>query len=99
MNNITRDEISDYINQKFGLTKKDCNSIVNDLLDEIISGLINNSIVKIHNFGTFRLRKKNPRIGRNPKTKKEVMISSRNVITFIPSKKILNEINTTFNER
>ena len=97
MNNITRDEISDYINQKFGLTKKDCNSIVNDLLDGIISGLINDNIVKIHNFGTFRLRKKNQRIGRNPKTKKEVMISSRNVVKFTPSKKILNILNSNIN--
>ena len=97
MNNITRDEISEYINQEFGLTKRDCNSIVNNLLDEIISGLINNSIVKIHNFGTFKLRKKNPRIGRNPKTKKEVMISSRNVVTFTPSKKILNILNSNIN--
>ena len=97
MNNITRDEISEYINQEFGLTKRDCNLIVNDLLDEIISGLIDNSIVKIHNFGTFRLRKKNSRIGRNPKTKKEVMISSRNVVTFTPSKKVLNILNLNIN--
>ena len=99
MSNVTRDEISEYIYQEFGLTKRDCSVIVNDLLEEIISGLITNSFVKIHNFGTFKLRQKKPRIGRNPKTKKEVMISSRNIITFVPSKKILNEINTTINER
>ena len=99
MNNITRDEISEYINQEFGLTKKDCSNIVNDLIEEIISGLIKNNIVKIHNFGTFRLRKKQPRIGRNPKTKEEVMISSRNVVSFTPSKKILNKLNSTINER
>ena len=99
MNNLTRDDIAEYINQKFGLTKRNCSEIVNNLLEEIISGLIKYNIVKIHNFGTFKLRQKKPRIGRNPKTKKEVMISSRNVITFTPSKKILNEINTTINER
>ena len=99
MNNLTRDDISEYINQKFGLTKRNCSEIVNNLLEEIISGLIKNNIVKIHNFGTFRLKQKNSRIGRNPKTKKEVMISSRNVISFTPSKKILNGINVPINER
>ena len=99
MKNISRDELSEYLNQEFGLTKRDCNEILNDLIEEIISGLINNNIVKIHNFGTFKLRQKKPRIGRNPKTKKEVMISSRNVITFTPSKKILIEINKTIDER
>ena len=93
MNNITREDIADFINNEFGLTKKDCNNIVKDLINEIIEGLIKNQIVKIHNFGTFKLRKKNARIGRNPKTKEEVMISPRNVISFTPSKKILNEIN------
>ena len=99
MSNITRDEISEYINQEFGLTKKDCSDIVNDLIEEIISGLTNHGIVKIHNFGTFRLKQKHPRIGRNPKTKKEVMISARKVVTFIPSKKILNKLNSNVNER
>ena len=93
MNNITREDIADFINNEFGLTKKDCNNIVKDLINEIIEGLIKNQIVKIHNFGTFKLRKKNARIGRNPKTKEEVMISPRNVISFTPSKKILKEIN------
>ena len=94
MNNITRDDISEYIYQEFGLSKKDCNDFVNDFLDQIINGLIENRIVKIHNFGTFKLRKKNARIGRNPKTKEEVMISERNVISFIPSKKFLNNLNS-----
>ena len=93
MNNITRDDISDYINQEFGLGKKDCKEIVNDIIESIISGIIKNKVVKIHNFGTFKLRKKNARIGRNPKTKEDVMISARNVISFIPSKKILKKLN------
>ena len=93
MENVTREDIAQYINEEFGLTKKDCNKVVNDLIDEIINGLIRNKIVKIHNFGTFKLKKKNARIGRNPKTKEEFMISERNVISFTPSKKILKEIN------
>ena len=59
---------------------------------------MNNKIVKIHNFGTFKLKRKNSRLGRNPKTKEEVIISERNVITFIPSKNILKKLNENFND-
>tara|TARA_Y100000746_G_C15254827_1_gene347121 strand:- start:130 stop:423 length:294 start_codon:yes stop_codon:yes gene_type:complete len=96
--NITRDDIADYINQQFGLTKKDCGDLVNDILDEIIIGLNKNQVVKIHNFGTFKLKRKNARIGRNPKTKEDVMISPRNVISFVPSKHILKKLNENQNE-
>ena len=93
MNNITRDDIAEFINNEFGLTKKDCNNLVNDIIEEIIEGLKEHNIVKIHNFGTFKLRRKNARIGRNPKTKEEVMIAPRNVISFFPSKHILKKLN------
>ena len=93
MNNITRDNISEFINNEFGLAKKDCDDIVNELIEQIIVGLINHRIFKIHNFGTFKIKQKKSRIGRNPKTKEEVIIQERNVITFIPSKKILLTIN------
>ena len=93
MNNITRDDIAEFINNEFGLTKKDCINLVNDIIEEIIKGLNEHKIVKIHNFGTFKLRRKNARIGRNPKTKEEVMIAPRNVISFFPSKHILKKLN------
>ena len=53
--NITRDDISNFINSEFGLTKKDCNDIVNHIIEEIIIGLKKDKIVKIHNFGTFKI--------------------------------------------
>jgi integration host factor subunit alpha len=93
MENVTRDDIAEFINHEFGLSKKDCNDIVNDIIDEIISGLKESSSVKIHNFGTFKLKHKKERIGRNPKTKEDVMIQPRNVISFIPSKKIVTTLN------
>ena len=98
MNNITRDDIANYINSEFGLTKNDCNDLVKDIIEDIIIGLNKNEIVKIHNFGTFKIRKKNARKGRNPKTKEEVIISPRKVISFIPSKNILRKINDLINE-
>ena len=99
MNNITRDNISEFINNEFGLAKKDCDDIVNELIEQIIVGLINYKIFKIHNFGTFKIKQKKSRIGRNPKTKEKVMISERNVITFTPSKKILLTMNEKLNEK
>ena len=98
MNNITRDDIAEFINNEFGLTKKDCSNLVYDIIEEIIGGLNEKKIVKIHNFGTFKLRRKNARIGRNPKTKEEVMIGPRNVISFLPSKHILKKLNN-FNDQ
>ena len=97
-NNITRDSIAEFIHQEFGLTKIDCNHFVNDLIEEIISGLIAYKLVKIHNFGTFKIRNKKERIGRNPKTKENFMISSRNVISFTLSKNSLNIINKNLDE-
>ena len=91
--NISRDDIADTINKEFGFSRKDCLEIVNDIIDIIIDGLIKNQSVKIHNFGTFKLKRKSSRIGRNPKTKEEVMISDRNVITFKASKSIITYIN------
>ena len=91
--NVTREDISEYINSEFGLSKHDCNNIVYEIIEHIISGLIDHSVVKIHNFGTFKLRKKNQRIGRNPKTKEEVLINARKVISFIPSRNLLKKIN------
>ena len=91
--NISRDDIADTINKEFGFSRKDCLEIVNDIIDIIINGLIKNKSVKIHNFGTFKLKRKSSRIGRNPKTKEEVVINDRNVITFRASKNIITYIN------
>ena len=95
--NVTREDLSEYINSEFGLSKYDCNQLVNEIIEQIITGIIDHSIVKIHNFGTFKLKQKNARIGRNPITRIEVMISPRKVITFIPSKHLLKKINKHHN--
>ena len=92
--NISRDDIAYSINKEFGFAKQECLSLVNDIIDIIIEGLMSNGIVKIHNFGTFKIKRKNSRIGRNPKTKEEVLIADRNVITFKASKNILKIVNT-----
>ena len=98
MNNITKEDIANFINSEFGLTRKDCNNFVRDIIEEIILGLKKDNIVKIHNFGTFKIRNKKSRLARNPKSKVEVMIPSRNVISFKPSKDVLKKINKISNE-
>ena len=97
MTNVTRDEIAEYIYEEFGLTKRDCTEIVNDIIEKIIQGLIDSDFVKIHNFGTFKLKRKKSRIGRNPKTREDVMIDERNIISFKPSKKFINSLNLHLN--
>ena len=92
-NNFTREDIAESLHNEFGLTKKDCITFVNDILEIIIEGLRINGFVKIHNFGSFKIKRKKSRIGRNPKTKEEIMISERNVITFKPSKSVISYIN------
>ncbi len=92
-NNFTREDIAESLHADFGLTKKDCIVFVNDIIDIIIEGLKINGYVKIHNFGSFKIKRKKSRIGRNPKTMEDVIISERKVLKFKPSKMILEYIN------
>ena len=92
-NNFTREDIAESLHSDFGLTKKDCMVFVNDIIDIIIEGLKIKGYVKIHNFGSFKVIRKKSRIGRNPKTLEDVMISERNVLKFKPSKMVLDHIN------
>ena len=87
--NISREEIAEAMKNEFGFNRKLCLDIVNDIVDIIIDGLQLDKKVKIHNFGTFKLNKKNSRIGRNPKTKEEHLIKSRKVISFKKSNKLV----------
>tara|TARA_B100000579_G_scaffold325491_1_gene275284 strand:+ start:433 stop:726 length:294 start_codon:yes stop_codon:yes gene_type:complete len=91
--NLTKKEIINSIYMQIGFSKKISENILDDFLDIILENLLKNKKVKISNFGTFILKKKNKRIGRNPKTKEEKLISERNVILFKPSKELKNYIN------
>ena len=91
--NISRDEIAEAMKDEFGFNRKLCLDIVNDIIEIIIEGLQSDKKVKIHNFGTFKLNNKSSRIGRNPKTKQEFNIPSRNVVSFKASKILLKYIN------
>jgi integration host factor subunit alpha len=79
---LTRADIAAVINRKIGLSRNDSSRLVESILDHMGDALVDGSNVKISGFGTFVLRDKGERIGRNPKTGVEVPISPRRVLTF-----------------
>ena len=94
---VTKAVVINHINETVGLSKRESKIFFEVLMDLIVQSLKKKSEVKIVNFGIFRIRKKKNRIGRNPKTKVEVMISARNVVTFKVSDFLLNSINSNMN--
>ena len=95
--NLTKKEIVNSLYMQLGFSKKICENLIEDLLSIILDEIIKNKKVKIKNFGTFILRYKKSRIGRNPKTLEKKIVSDRNVILCKPSKDFKNYINK--NER
>ncbi len=76
-----------------GFSKKISEEMLEGILSIIIENLKKNKKIKISNFGTFLIRSKKSRVGRNPKTKEKKIISERNVVLFKPSKDFKNYIN------
>lgn len=93
MKTITRADVAETIYEEIGLSRKDSGEILDMVIDEIKTELANGHDVKLSSFGTLSLRKKNPRIGRNPKTGVEAEISARTVISFKPSQNLRKTIN------
>ena len=78
---------------QIGFSKRISENLLEDIFELVIENIIKYKKVKISKFGTFSLRKKNQRIGRNPKTKETIVISERNVVLFKPSKEFKEYIN------
>ena len=92
--NLKKKEIVNSIYMQIGFSKSIAEILLEDLLSIILSELIINKKVKIPKFGTFILRYKKSRMGRNPKTLEKKLISERNVVLFKPSKDLKKFINT-----
>ena len=92
--NLTKKEIINSIYMQLGFSKKICENLFEDFFSIILEELIKNKKVKISKFGTFQLRYKKSRVGRNPKTLEKKIISERNVILFKPSKELKNFVNS-----
>jgi integration host factor subunit alpha len=91
--NLTRKHLSDKIYKTIGFSKNFSGKIIDGFFELMISEIIKSNKVKISSFGTFVVKSKNKRIGRNPKTKVEVLIKPRKIVKFIPSQSLKDKIN------
>ena len=93
--NLTKRDLVNMIYMQLGFSKQITESLIEEFFSIIVSNLCKNNSVKISKFGTFSVRKKSPRIGRNPKTKEEKEISGRDVVLFKPSKEFKELLNNS----
>ena len=91
---LTRAELTEAVYEEVGLSRNESAELVETVLGEMSNALIRGESVKISSFGSFTIRNKSERIGRNPKTGEEVPITSRRVIIFKPSHVLKNRINS-----
>ena len=96
--NLTKKDLVNSIYMQLGFSKLISENLIDDFFNIIISSFIGQNKIKIDKFGTFELRLKKTRIGRNPKTKELKEISSRKVLLFKPSKEFKRFINSINNE-
>ena len=82
---LTRSDLSDAIHREVGLSRSESAALVESILNCVSDALVRGENVKISSFGTFILRDKGARVGRNPKTGQEVPIDPRRVLVFRPS--------------
>ncbi|TQV80469.1 integration host factor subunit alpha [Denitrobaculum tricleocarpae] len=92
---ITRADLSEAVYQEVGLSRNESADLVETVLNEISSALVRGEMVKLSSFGSFSVRQKGQRIGRNPKTGEEVPILPRRVLVFRASHVLKNRINKT----
>ena len=90
---LTRAELGEEIHEQVGLSRSESVQMVETVLDAVSDALVRGENVKISSFGSFVLRDKNRRMGRNPKTGEEVPIEPRRVMTFRPSQIMQDKIN------
>ena len=91
--NLTKKDLVNIVYMQIGFSKQISENLIEEFFSLIVRNLIKNKSVKISKFGTFSIRSKKSRIGRNPKTKEEKTISQRDVVLFKPSKEFKNLIN------
>ena len=92
-NTITRAQLAEAVYSEVGLSRNDSAQLVDVILDEISQALIKDEMVKLSSFGSFQVRSKGKRIGRNPKTGEEVPILPRRVLVFRASHVLKDKIN------
>ena len=91
-NATTRSTLSEAVYKNVGLSRNESSNLVDSVFHEVLKALIGGNDVKISSFGTFIVRNKRERIGRNPKTGEEVPISARQVVTFRASNVLKSKV-------
>ena len=91
---LTRAQLTEAVYEEVGLSRNESAELVESVLEEMSKALIRGEPVKISSFGSFTIRSKSERVGRNPKTLEEVPISPRRVIIFKPSHVLKSRINS-----
>ena len=91
--NLTKKDLVNLIYMQIGFSKQFSENLIDDFFKTIIFEIKKEKTLKLSNFGTFFIREKKSRIGRNPKTKEKKIISQRSVILFKPSKDFKNFVN------
>ena len=91
--NFTRKDLSNVIYKNIGFSKNFSSNLIDNFFEILIQSLLVSNKIKISSFGTFKILKKKQRVGRNPKTKVEAIISPRMVVKFIPSSMLKEKLN------
>jgi len=91
--NLTKKDLVNLVYMQLGFSKQISENLIDDFLSTIVKNIKYEKKLKISKFGTFTIRQKKSRIGRNPKTKESKVISSREVVLFRPSKEFKEFIN------
>ena len=91
--NLTKKDLINQVYMQIGFSKNISESLIEDFFNLIVDSLQKSGKIKISKFGTFTIRSKKSRIGRNPKTKEEKKITERNVVLFKSSKEFKDIIN------
>ena len=91
--NLTKKDLVNIVYMQLGFSKQISENLIEDFLSTIVSNILNEKKLKLSKFGTFSIRQKKSRIGRNPRTKEKKVISSRDVVLFKPSKEFKAFIN------
>lgn len=93
-NNLTRKELSETLANQLGFSQSNCAQIVDCFFDNLKKTMVEGQSVKLVHFGTFTVRNKSPRRGRNPRTGETITIKKRQAVSFRPSKKLREQVNS-----
>ncbi len=91
--NLTRKELTEKLADQLGFSQSNCALLVDTFIDNMKQTMVSGESIKLVHFGTFTVRNKAPRRGRNPRTGETITIKKRQTVSFRPSKKLREQVN------